>query len=321
MNDQFMYPNNNYYYNGGYGAPFYAQPLQQQQLFQPGYQNALTDEEISKLKNMRPAGLNLSVEYDDVLRSMCTHKYQGRDMVQRVENSDEVYCPICGKKWVPAIVTKEELQELVNKIIARMQDSKWSGELPTEVVREYYTMIPLLEKFPDVFEYGNKNFNRLINQTGYFNANDMNLYSGYNSLFGGNIGYGGYPYQQPMYYNQPTVQQVPQPNNLNNQQQQFPPQGQGVPMAQPGYNPMGMPMQPQPTQQFTNQAQMMMPGYPSYPYQQPQMPVQGQPMQQPANPYANNNLPPVQNATPQQPAQAQAQQKPATESKRLTIDL
>ena len=319
MNEQF--------YQSGYGyqAPFYAQPLQQQPLVQPNYQNALTEAEIAQLRSSKPAGIDLTFEPEEALRAMCTHKHNGRDVVQKIEGTDEVYCPICGERWAPQQVSKEELQELVNRLIARMQDSKWAGELPINVVREYYQLIPLLKKFPDIFEYGNKNFNKLINMASFVNANDSNLYSGYNSLFTGTLGYGNW-YQQPLppqntyynqpptgYYNQPTYQQPPVQQPVYQQapygQQPMPPQQpMGVP-AQPAVNPMQAPAGAPVTQQYTQQAQMMMPGYP---------PAYGQPpMQQPMNPYAPNTVPTAQSVTqaPQQPVQEQM------ETKKVKIDL
>jgi len=316
MNEQF--------YQSGYGyqAPFYAQPLQQQPLVQPNYQNALTEAEIAQLRSSKPAGIDLTFEPEEALRAMCTHKHNGRDVVQKIEGTDEVYCPICGERWAPQQVSKDELQELVNRLIARMQDSKWAGELPINVVREYYQLIPLLKKFPDIFEYGNKNFNKLINMASFVNANDSNLYSGYNSLFTGTMGYGNM-YQQPMnYYNQPVypqntyyqqppagyyqppMQQPVYPQAPNYQQPVQQPVGTP---AQPAVNPMQAPAGAPATQQYTQQAQMMMPGYP---------PAYGQPpVQQPINPYASTI--PVQNVTqaPAQPVQEQM------ETKKVKIDL
>lgn len=285
-----MYGNFNY----GYGQQQYGMPQMGNPYFTPqGYimqtfqspmnQNALTNEEIQKLMSMRPTGLlNLQIDQNDVLRAICTHKNNGHDVVQQInDGTGDVYCPICGERWNANNVSKEELVESVNNLISQMQNAKWVGELPVNIVREYFTMIPLLKKFPDLFEYGSENMKRLLNQRGVFGAGDANIYAQYNGLFGPGMGYGsinmGYNVPQPgqpMYYQ-------PQMNMQQPQQGQPPvqnPQMMGTP-AVPGVNPMqmqyGAPMQPQY-------------GIPGAPGPQPayyqQMPMQ-QPVQQPTNPY------------------------------------
>ena len=274
-------------------------PVMQQPMPTPQNQNALTPEEIQKLRSIRPTStLNLNIDQDDVLRAMCTHKENGRDLVQLVQDgSGDVYCPICGERWNPEVLSKEEVSALVTKLIAQMQNSKWTGEFPTNVVREYYSMIPLLKKFPDLFEYGSKNFERFLNQRGIYNAGDANIYAQYNSLYGPGMGYGAPMYQQqpfgapmPGHYQQPAAPQGQPANPLVNPMQQ-------PVYGAPGYNP-----------QFGDQANMMMGGtYYGQPGPQQYAPVYGavqQPAQQPA-------------AQPQQPAAT----APATATVDTKVDL
>ena len=313
--------NNGYYGNpydmGGYygNAYFGYQPVMQQNIQVPQNQNALTPEEIQKLKSQKPEGsLNLNINPDDILKAICTHKENGRDMVQMVnDGSGDVYCPICQTRWNPDSATKEEAQDVVNRFNALMQNMKWTGELPITIVREYCSMLPLIMKFPDLYEYGNKNFERFLNQRGYYGASDANPYAQYNNLFGPGVYYGQQMmggYQQPMYGQQ-----------MGYYQQQMPAQP-----ANPAVNPMQQPVYGQPgfNPQFADQANMMMQG--TY-YQQPSMPPQqAQMMSQmgyqqqmnPANPYA----PTFGAAQPQQPAQAPVQQpvQPAQPQQTVTTD-
>ena len=171
-----------------------------------------------------------------------------------------------------------------------MQNAKWSGEFPQQVAREYFAMIPLLEKFPELFKYASKNFGRLMGQSGMFNAQDANIYNMYNSLFTG----GANPYyaQQNPYMASAAYQQPA-------------PAGQ-VQQANPAINPMQQPVYGAPgfNPQFANQANLMMGG--TY-YAQPQQVNPYAPSQAPQaagyNPVFNNPaVNPQQPATPAAPA-------------------
>ena len=275
-----------------YQQPFAYQPLMQQPNMQtPLRSNALTNEEIQKLRNAAPGGyLNISVDSDDLLRAMCTHKdVNGVDVVQPLnDGSGNLYCPICGAVWDQEPVSTEEVKETINKLLSQCNKIKWLGDLPLNIVRDYFTMMPLIKKFSDLFEYGSKNFDRLLQQKGFLNAADANIYAQYNGLFGPQGGYNAAAYMPqggyvPNYGGQPAYAPQPQGTVYN-------PQAQMVATA--GYNPMAM-QQPYNTQ-FQQQAQMVMPGYgpggmvpPQQAMVQPQMPqtnVQqpaAQPVQQP----------------------------------------
>lgn len=288
---------------GSYEQGFAYYPQTMQNVSMPTNQSSLSADEIRNLKNATPrqSALNLAIEEIDVTRSMCNHKDESnRDVTQLVgDGTDDVYCPICGARWDPTPATKEQVAADVRKVISHMQNSKWTGELPINVIREYFKMIPPLEKLADIYEYGAKTFQKMYNQRGFMNANDANLYAQFNSLYGPGAGYGVPMYPYP-----------PQPAG-------YYPQGQAVAPA-PGQpatnvNPMQAPMYGAPgyNPQFGNQANMMMGG--TY-YNQPQ-PVQ----QQPYSPVYGN-------ATTQPQAQAQQSQgqqttQPATVTTNTKVDL
>ena len=271
----------------------------------PTNQSTLTPEEVQSIKAAPTNKITISVDHNDVTRSMCNHKNNGYDLVQRVnDGSGDVYCPQCGERWNPDLMSKEEMIELVNRLIDQMQTAKWVGDLPTELVRDYFSMIPLLRKYPDIHEFAMNTFNKYYNAHGMMNAQDANVYSMYNSLMGGVN-----PYQQPMggYMNQP------QPMAYYNQAQQ-PQMNNGYMPGMVGQtqqaNPMVNPMQAPygvnpaaPNQQFVNQANMMMQGSVYGQAQQPQMNngympgMVGQAQQQVQNP--------VFGATAQQQVQTQ----------------
>lgn len=287
---------NNYYYGqqqmgqpyyGGYNPDMYSYPsMGYTNIPTPANQNALTAEEIQILKNARPTSkIDLSIDRNDVLRSMCTHKDNGRDVVMQVnDGSGDVFCPICGHRWKPEMKTKEEVQELVIELIDQMENAKWAGDLPTDLTRELFTLIPLLNKYPDIHEYAMNTFNKYYSARGMYNAADTNIYGMYNSLFGAGMpatGYAGAPMQG--YYGQP---QAPVNQGYYGQAQGYVPNANQVnPMVNPmqaptyGVNPMAS------NQQFVSQANMMMggtvaPQQPMYGNQFMNAPVYGTPQTQ-----------------------------------------
>jgi len=313
----YYYDPSNPYLNGG----FQSQPMYFNNQQMPQMSSSLTDEEIQRLRQERPGSnvLNLSIDPNTVLRSMCNHRDKGQDVVQiKSDGSGEVYCPICGNSWSMEEMTKEELQELVQKLIAQMQIAKWAGNIPNNVLRDYFTIMPLLEKFPDLWEYSMKNFNKMMSANGMYYATDAMPYAQYNAMFpGGSMAYNvtANPYQQA-YYNQPMQQQTVQfntPYQPNMNMGQMPVNGQA---ANPAVNPMqaqgfNQPFNPQ----FANQQNMMMYNQqmmqPNM-YQQPYMnqPNAGQ-TYQPNFGVAQ----PQQQAAQQQPTQQQQAAPVTTETK------
>ena len=285
---------NNYYYGqqqamgqpyyNAYDPNMYAYPaMGYNNIPTPANQNALTAEEIQMLKNARPSNkIELSIDRMDVLRSMCCHKENGKDVVMQVnDGSGDVWCPICNHRWKPDMKTKEEVQELVNELIDQMENAKWTGDLPTDLTRELFTLIPLLNKYPEIHEYAMNTFNKYYSARGMYNAADTNIYGMYNSLFGAGApatGYAGAP-MQGYYGQQPAMNQAPQ--GYYGQQQGYVPNGAQAnamvnPMQAPTYgvNPMA------PNQQFVSQANMMMNGTVQQPYMN--APVYGTPQFQQA---------------------------------------
>ena len=299
-------------YYGGYDPNMYSyQTYGFNNVPMPANQNALTAEEIQILKNARPSSkIDLSVDRNDVLRSMCTHKDGNRDVVQQInDGSGDVYCPICQIRWNPDLKDKEEVAVLVNSLVDQMENSKWIGDLPVELTRELFTLIPLLKKYPDIHEYAMNTFNKYYNARGIYNSQDTNIYGMYNSLYS-NAPAGGYApvsggYYSPQmsmnqgYYGQqaPAMNQGYVPNSVGNPMQA---NAMVNPMQAPvyGVNPMAT------NQQFVSQANMMMGGTVQNPYSAPvyNTPQQTQaapqqPVQQPAAPQQGPTITPQADGT------------------------
>jgi hypothetical protein len=245
---------------GGYDPNNFAYPaVGYNSIPMPANQNALTDEEIKTLMNTRQPGLSIAIDHKDVLRAICTHKQNGRDVVmQKNDGSGMVFCPICGTEWNPEPMEKDQVVELVRTLADQMETAKWVGDLPVDLTRELFTLMPLLKKYPDIHEYAANNFNKYYSARGMYSAADTNIYGMYNSLFTAGMPAANYA---PQGYYQPA---------------QAPAAGQGYyGQAPQGYVPNGMPANANvnpmqaptygvnpaaPNQQFVSQANMMMGG-------------------------------------------------------------
>lgn len=224
-----MINGNGNYYGGGYNPAYdayYSTPYVQGRMPNtPPVENALSGEEIKILMNTKPNSdkLNLNISNEDYLRSMCTHRdLNGNDAVREMtDGSKNVWCPICGAIWNPTEVPLEEVKDAVKTIINHMENAKWIGNYPKAVTRQYFNMLPLLRKFPDLYDYAGKSFDSIVSQRAIYNSPDNSLYNEYNQLYNGMSNYNN-PW---LYYQQP---------NMGYQQ----------PMGNPNYNIPPAPMQP-----------------------------------------------------------------------------
>jgi hypothetical protein len=289
VNQTMWGPNPNPAYNMG-GNPL----MFNYQAPQPTNVSTLSEEEIKLISQKKPNKIDINIPQEDLIRSMCNHKHNGQDMPQQLnDGSGRVYCPICGAIWYPDVAEKEQLQDAVNLIYDQMQNAKWIGDYNIELVRDYFPIIELLKKFPDLFEYAMQTHNKYVNAQNYQTANDANAFNMFNSLMYGtptaaNMPYGQQPYQygQQPQYNSQYMAQAQQPYQYGQQYNQAQGYQQGAP-APVMQNPMQatVPM----NTQFTDQANMMM---------------QGQYYGAPAQPQQQMGYAPQPQVQPQQPAQS-----------------
>lgn len=231
---------NQYPYQAGYG--YANQPM-------PKMSQPLSKADINELRSQGSA-FSLSVDPIDLKRSICTHKENGTITLR--ENGDgSVTCSICGETFELADMTEEQVSEAVNIITNLLQSIKtYFLDIPDEMAKQYFQMIPLLKKMPKLFTIAANNFNRysvqglhqpVYQQTGF------NLFNAINGGYG-MPQQGGYMNPQPQTYGVPQGQQFgygqqPQgygyPQGYPMPQGQFGgyPQGGMMPQGQPGYNP------------------------------------------------------------------------------------
>lgn len=272
--------NNNSFYNNpyaqgnfnNYGQPQTATP----------YNSTLTPEEFKMLQKQQNE-FSLGLTEEEKLRAICNHRTPDglndtlEPFVDPVTGETKTRCKVCGYVFdtVSQSTSKEEIQEEVKDVIDVLQTIKiMFTDLPRDAARDYFQIIPMLEKIPQLFEYAVRSMNK---HDGNNNWQYNNGSTGYRQMFdrvqsmlgGGAMPYG--QYQQPMmnggymggYQQQPmmnngfaqTPYQQPQ-NNMGmgnpfgynganpNQPQQYQPQTQGF-----SYTPNQAPQQPQAQQQ------------------------------------------------------------------------
>lgn len=251
----------NYPYNYGYT---YGVQRPQARNTQP-----LTPEQIATLRR-DTNGFDMKVEQEDIWRARCTHKEKNGQSTL-ISNEDGSYtCTICHETFNMSDASRKEIEDIVSRMIDVLQTSKTIYlDAPDELVNQYYQIIPLLKKFPELWERSMKNFSM------YEGAN-------FNSVNPMSPGYSGFAALNNLIMN---------PYAAYNTQAQYAQQPYGYPQQPYGYpQQQPMPMNYQP---------MMDPNPMAY-ATAPTAPVPGV---MPTNPQPNANV------TPAAPAQPEVQQQ------------
>lgn len=286
---------------GGYGQPNYGYAQPNYGYAQPNFggynpytQNVynmkvdgvLTDDERNSLRANRGKGfIDLSIDPLELTASICDHINHGVDMVRQLDDG-KVICLDCHEVWDPTEIPAEELEEAVNKVISALQNIKWMGGLPDEVIRKFMTIIPMIKKINGLYDYTMKRVHNSYSYNSFYGNDDVSIYNKFNNVMGMPGMMGGYPaygYQPQMGYGQPNVGY--------GQPMGYQPQGQPT-VTDPSVNPMYAPQQPQGYQPQMGQPMGYQPnvgyGQPQMGYGQPQMGYQPQQPQvgygQPQNP-------------------------------------
>lgn len=251
------------------GTPF----TQYTPMAAPKMTQVLNQEQINKLRS-NGGTFDLRVSENDILKAVCTHKDKGNFVL--IENDDgTVTCPICGERFTLSTSQNIEDVETATNVILDVLQSVKSLYLnaPEETISNYFQMIPLLKKLPQLYKLAVDDFNKYYANANYMNSyannSGFNLYNNILSPTGAGIYGQPQPMMQqpmqggaPMYQQNPAMMMNPQGfNGMNTMYQQQP-----APM---GVNPM-MGANP-----FAYGSPMMQPTVPQpVPgMQQPQQPV------------------------------------------------
>lgn len=252
---------------GGYAYNGMAQPVQK-------FNNPLTPEQIKRLQQKQDQ-FSLGLTEEEMLRGVCNHRNaEGTgDALVFDPVTGVARCTICGYQFRPveANVTPEEIRDDVDRIVDILQTIKLMYiDLPAEAAMEYFQIIPLISKIPQLFEFAAKNmakhetFNWQYNNR---NMGTMTMFQNLQNMFAGgamnpNMGMQmGMAPQQPGYGFNPAMGMAPQmsapvaPTNGFG----YPGASMAAPQA-PAYNPAV------PNYQFTpNPAMSTMPVAPTTP--------------------------------------------------------
>lgn len=168
--------------------------------------STLSQEEYARLVKNENA-FSLALSETDVLRGICNHRTPDGMSDSLVSEPDgTVRCYICNYVFSPVdpSLTKEDIRDSVNLITDILQTIKLLFvDMPISSQREFFQIIPLLDKVPQLFELATKNFSKHENYNawGYkgANMNTMNMFSMLsNVLNGGGAGYGAMGVQPGM---------------------------------------------------------------------------------------------------------------------------
>lgn len=201
-----MYYNAANGYYGTYPNTTIPEPMKPALMTQP-----LTPEEMSILTD-KGGAFSIKVTQEDMYKAYCTHKKNGK--IVATANPDGTFtCPICGETFEFRSMDKDSVTEDINKVIDDMQTIKLTFlDIGTEVARQYFPIIPLLKKLPQLASMAAANWAKYENP----NYQDQNVVApygmaAYNQLMGGGAMMGMYGGAMPVapMMGQPIMAQAP----------------------------------------------------------------------------------------------------------------
>lgn len=278
------------YYNQMYPA------MQYQQIKRPTMTQPLTPEQMQLLAS-KGGSFSTRVAQEDIFRSVCTHKKDGNIVL--VNNGDGTFtCPICQETFSETDLDPQHVKDITREMINILQMIKTTYmDIPDATALEFFPIITLLEKTPELAEIAMRNFSQYEQGTMVQNAANPYSFNALSSLMGGPM---AYPGMQPNMYQQQMAQpQFQQQPNMY-QQPMAPAQVQVTPQFQQ-FNPVNEfgAYNPQAQQQYQQQMAPVQVQVAPQQYQQ-----QPQPLYQPIQPVQQQNVQqaPVQQQAPQQTA-------------------
>lgn len=202
--------NNNYWGNPGYAANFgYAKPKL------PNPTNPLSKEDMALLKQKAPQ-FSLAISQIDALKAICTHRNENGETLQ--QNADgSVTCTICGTTFTPVSADMDTITTIFKSVIDCLETMKiMYMDIPNDVAKSYFQMIPFLEKGPQLYKIANDHYSRYSNSSVMSNNynNGGNAFAIYSALMNPGMAMGmGMPQQaMNMPYGQPGMAPgTPQP--------------------------------------------------------------------------------------------------------------
>lgn len=181
----------------------------------PKINNFLTAEEIKTLQSQRQ-DFTLALTQKETLQAKCNHRSaDGATDTLRIDPvTGKAVCAICGYEFRPidAETSIDSIKDASDRIVDILQTIKiLYTDMPGEAAANYFQIIPLIEKIPQLFEFAAKSFGKHeYNAWSYnnYNMGGMAMLQGLQSTFAGGFqpqGFGMAP-QQPMGFPTPAPQ-------------------------------------------------------------------------------------------------------------------
>lgn len=168
------------------GTGYQWNPNPQQQVKQ---MNVLTADEIQTLMKQE-SKFSLAITQTEKLKAACNHRRADGLGDTLVENADgTVTCQICGytfKPVDPSTSGEEYLNAAVTEIVDILQTIKmlWIDVDP-QVMREYYQILPLIEKIPTLYDIAVKDYSKHENSNAWaYSGKNMNTLQMFGLLSG-----------------------------------------------------------------------------------------------------------------------------------------
>lgn len=213
----------------------------------PQMKNHLTQEEIQKLIQ-KENQFSLAITETEKLRAACSHRWnqpQQNGMLDAITESPDgtCKCAICGYEFSPIDIntTPDLLDNTVRDMLDILQTIKMLYvDMPDDVAKQFFTVIPLLERVPKLFERAAKSWMKYDNTgNGYgFNNKNMNIVNLFNMMSGylsGGMQPNAYQQAPQMQFQQPMMNPGMMPNMMGQ-----PMMGSNGFVQQPGYMPNTM---------------------------------------------------------------------------------
>lgn len=175
--------------------------------------NFLSPEQMSEIQQF-PQQFPTKLTKDEFLRSICTHKKDGRITLEQLQDGQH-HCTICSKDFV--LFQLDTPDETVYGVCKNMHDLLQSIKTyllnAPEALKDIYMMLGFIEKLPLLWKSAVKTFEQASNATafGLQQQNGQNSFQMLGAMMGGGMvgGMGGYyaqptvppmaMYQQPVY--------------------------------------------------------------------------------------------------------------------------
>lgn len=170
--------------------------------------NNLSQDEIMALRQ-KQSNLVLGLDQLECIAGACNH-HDDHGNVACTFNQDGSYtCNICGERFYYMPYEQQNVEDTVARMLDYLQTMKMLFvDLPPEAAKSYFQIIPMLKKFPKVYELANSNFSKYEKYglgNGSMYPQYVNPYTMINNLtHGGVMGYGinnGYLSPYSMYGN------------------------------------------------------------------------------------------------------------------------